>query len=89
MAGIIDLGDGHAVEVLEFKGETSGADVYHPGCKSPGFIPFTGKAYANEFKGAIETWELQFEDPLTVSPSILCRVCGDHGFIRSGRWERA
>ncbi len=30
------------------------------------------------------------EEPLTVEPSILCPVgCGDHGFIRAGRWEAA
>lgn len=24
---------------------------------------------------------------LHVEPSLLCRRCGDHGFIRNGRWE--
>lgn len=28
-------------------------------------------------------------DPLHVEPSILCPVCGDHGFIREGRWVPA
>lgn len=28
------------------------------------------------------------DERLTLSPSLLCS-CGDHGFIRSGRWERA
>lgn len=31
--------------------------------------------------------ELVSADPLTVAPSLLCRVCGNHGFIRSGKWE--
>lgn len=30
--------------------------------------------------------ELVSEDPLTVSPSLLCPRCGHHGFIRDGRW---
>lgn len=34
-------------------------------------------------------WQVQSWDPLTVSPSLLCRRCGDHGFIREGRWVRA
>lgn len=34
-------------------------------------------------KWTVESWE-----PLTVSPSILCS-CGDHGFIRAGKWVRA
>lgn len=26
------------------------------------------------------------EDPVTISPSILCPDCGTHGFIQNGRW---
>lgn len=33
--------------------------------------------------------QLVAEDPLHVEPSILCTACGDHGFIREGRWENA
>jgi hypothetical protein len=32
-------------------------------------------------------WTVESWDPLTIFPSILCN-CGDHGFIRNGRWER-
>lgn len=34
-------------------------------------------------------WTLENEAPLTVSPSLLCRSCGSHGFIRSGKWVPA
>ena len=27
------------------------------------------------------------ESSLTIAPSLLCRACGNHGFIRDGRWE--
>lgn len=33
--------------------------------------------------------QLLSEDPLTVSPSILCGDCGLHGFIRDGHWTDA
>lgn len=33
-------------------------------------------------------WQVESWDPLTISPSVLCS-CGDHGFIRNGRWESA
>jgi len=33
-------------------------------------------------------WQVESWEPLTVSPSVLCS-CGDHGFIREGRWVRA
>lgn len=35
-------------------------------------------------KWAVESWE-----PLTLSPSLLCMACGDHGFIRGGKWVPA
>lgn len=31
-------------------------------------------------------WDLVQAEPLTVAPSILCRACGLHGFLRAGRW---
>jgi hypothetical protein len=34
-------------------------------------------------------WQVQSWEPLTVSPSLLCTACGDHGFIREGRWVPA
>lgn len=49
---------------------------------------------AAHIKGAIEAvlgsnipvWDLVSEDPLHVEPSLLCRTCGDHGWIRNGLW---
>lgn len=34
------------------------------------------------------SWTVESWDPLTISPSLLCH-CGDHGFIREGRWVAA
>lgn len=34
-------------------------------------------------------WTVESWEPLTLSPSILCRGCGWHGWIRNGRWEPA
>lgn len=31
-------------------------------------------------------WTLHSLDPLHIEPSLLCRACGAHGFIRGGRW---
>ncbi|HYS41963.1 MAG TPA: DUF6527 family protein [Pseudonocardiaceae bacterium] len=35
------------------------------------------------------TWHVEQDDPLTLSPSLLCTACGDHGFIRNGQWVPA
>lgn len=47
----------------------------------PGLVAFTNR-------GASHGHELISTDPLTISPSLLCR-CGDHGFIRDGKWVAA
>ena len=36
-----------------------------------------------------EKHRLVSRDPLHVEPSILCAACGDHGFIRDGKWVKA
>jgi hypothetical protein len=35
------------------------------------------------------TWTLESDSPLTLSPSLLCTQCGDHGWVRDGRWVPA
>ena len=32
---------------------------------------------------------IENEEPLTISPSILCSDCDTHGYIRQGRWVEA
>lgn len=34
-------------------------------------------------------WTLVSLEPLHLEPSILCQICGNHGFIRGGRWVSA
>jgi hypothetical protein len=34
-------------------------------------------------------WQVDCWEPLTLSPSILCLTCRDHGFIREGKWVTA
>ncbi len=34
-------------------------------------------------------WTVESWEPLTLSPSLLCTVCGHHGWIRDGRWVPA
>lgn len=89
----IDLGDDHLLAFAEYEGERSGASVWHrkaDGSICAGWIAFEGRAWARSFTGnPIATWKIEQEDPLTLSPSLLCRACGDHGFVRGGRWVRA
>lgn len=34
-------------------------------------------------------WKLESWSPLTISPSVLCNICGHHGFIQNGKWVPA
>lgn len=91
----IDLGDGHRLVFSDYKGEKRvGANVLHPPvagkCDGQGWIAFEGTSWSRLFTThPIATWKVEQNEPLTLSPSILCRACGDHGFIRNGRWVRA
>lgn len=45
--------------------------------------------FASLVSGRIEPgrpkWHVTSWEPLTMTPSLLCS-CGDHGFVRDGRW---
>lgn len=49
-----------------------------------GFVQIDGR-----YMPHADSWDLIQEEPLTLSPSLLCRACGSHGFIREGRWVPA
>jgi hypothetical protein len=58
------------------------------GARCGGYVTFDSEvartAFAGTSKWTVESWE-----PMTLSPSILCRSCGRHGFIRQGKWVEA
>jgi hypothetical protein len=92
MTPVIDLGDDHTLTLQMFEGEISACTIEHKkkdGTPCNGFIPFTGRAWARSFDNHITSWEVVSESPLTLSPSVQCRICGDHGFVRGGKWVRA
>jgi hypothetical protein len=75
--------------------ERAGAIVAHhrpdgTGCLSSIHFdtPETQGLFHDDSRWRVESW-----DPLTLSPSLLCNAdkggCGDHGFVRGGRWVRA
>lgn len=83
----IDIG--HGVEILFY---TQGDDVAPAGLlerhpcltdiRHAGAVPFVPT-------GTWPVWTVESWEPLTLSPSVLCRACGLHGWIRGGRWVPA
>ena len=90
----LDIGDDHVMTFASYEGEGRvGASIAHKkpnGEECNGFVAFAGRAWARSFApGAIAAWTVEQDDPLTLSPSVLCRACGDHGFVRGGKWVKA
>lgn len=109
----IDLGDGHLLSYVgwnpdrdinpQYEGipdiERCGATIYHlnpQGKPCQGFVHFDTPDVQRVFAGA-NMWTVMSWEPLTLTPSILCKSCyppgappcGDHGFIENGKWRRA
>lgn len=80
---VVEIGAGVTIAYAMHEGAIVGIEWEHPThggtpCRG-GWVPF--KSY-----DPIGGWTVEQSDPLTLSPSLLCRACGCHGFIRSGRW---
>lgn len=98
MREALDLGGGHRFEFTGIYGQPEdvigGGIHYHP---KPAGAECEGDdgmcAGAVTFKGHGQDghpeWDVVSMDPLTLSPSLLCRTCGSHGFIRGGKWVDA
>lgn len=86
MSVLVDIGHGVEIDLRwlpdqDHADRPEGLDYWHAchGKRRVGWIPL------NSPKG----WTLEKREPLTISPSLLCQVCGHHGFIREGKWVPA
>lgn len=99
----LDLGDGHYLRYFRWEPddlpanrelygvplpvvEKAGATVYHGDCASAVHFDLPE---IRKFFGERHVWQVVSWDPLTLTPSLLCMRCGDHGFVRDGKWVRA
>lgn len=69
-------------------GLTEDHDRPDGGGRCAGFVLFDIPEAASSRAGA-PVWTVESSDPLTLSPSLLCRSCGNHGWIRNGQWVPA
>lgn len=86
-----DIGGGSTMTLCEYQGEIVGLTEAHrdqAGNVCMGFVRFEGTRVGYGASNAA-TWKVEQANPLTISPSVLCRSCGNHGFIRNGRWVPA
>ncbi|HWP59555.1 MAG TPA: DUF6527 family protein [Candidatus Acidoferrales bacterium] len=101
----LDLGENHKLRFVGWRPDRSvnpqfdgipdvdkyGAIIEHrkpDGTRCAGMIVFDGDV-SRRIEPDRERWTVESWDPLTISPSVLCTDCGDHGFIREGKWVKA
>jgi hypothetical protein len=101
--GTIDLGRGHTLRFFSWSPDraqyegipdepTAGAIIDHPHgvyghLQCSGAVTFDTPTM-RQVRPESSLWQVESWEPLTISPSVQCS-CGDHGFIRNGRWEPA
>lgn len=90
----LDFGEGRSLRFTHHGDDIVGAIDSHPCLKGlceptcEGSISFAvpeAAAVANDHA----CWNVESWQPLTLSPSLLCRCCGNHGFVREGKWVDA
>lgn len=93
MGELIDIGHGVCIEYTAWADHPKvGLIRYHP---KPDGTPCVGSGLLFDLPGVHENfpsralWQVEEWEPLTISPSLLCSLCGHHGWVRSGLWVPA
>lgn len=73
----------------ELRGQLAGFRITHPRGGVEGAPPCHENGSWIPTHAEAEAWTLVSLEPLHLEPSLLCRACGDHGFIRDGKWVPA
>lgn len=99
----VDLGHGHRLRIFSWDPDRTlnpqydgippepraGAIIDHPHAKTgepcSGAVMFDTPTMRQVQPDRV-FWKVESWEPLTLSPSIACS-CGDHGYVRNGRWE--
>lgn len=93
-ASAIDIGGGHRIVYAHYQDEVAGIQDWHrkaDGNWCCGWVPFRGTPWSRGFESnpSYQAWDVVQREPLTITPSMLCRACKDHGFITNGQWVKA
>ena len=88
------IGHERYLDFVQHDGNIIGAIEIHPSAKDgsqcQGGIFFDVSelpdTYLRGDGSRVTTWAVESWEPLTISPSVLCGICGNHGFIRDGKW---
>lgn len=83
-----DIDSGVTISFTTYEGVAVGLVEEHdsPTGRCSGYVKFRGVPPNPDGR---PSWVVEKEDPLTLSPSVLCSTCGHHGYIRKGKWVPA
>ena len=87
--GGTEIGPGARIYAVHCLGQIVGLIEEHAGPdggRCDGYLKLRGREPNPD---ARPSWVVEQEEPLTLSPSVLCRTCGNHGFVRDGKWVPA
>lgn len=92
--GAVQIGVNEFITWAEYQGQPAGVNEYHltpQGARCAGWVPFRGYPWSKGFEAieGYQSWDVVQLSPLTLEPSIKCRACGHHGYIRNGAWVPA
>jgi hypothetical protein len=59
-----------------------------PESRGVGSLPLRTEAGMRAFPDGPH-WTLETQEPITITPSVRCRTCGKHGWIKGGEWVPA
>jgi hypothetical protein len=83
----LDLGHGHLfAAVLDNNNQLVGWLHTHPDKRSPTGTLCQSFCAVRPLNGS-PVHQIISVEPLTLLPSLLCRMCGAHGHVTNGRWE--
>lgn len=85
------IGEGQAIRrITVHEGEDwIGVFEFHLNDKDEwcgGSVLFDVPALPEDTRSGRDVWQVESWEPLTISPSLLCTTCGNHGYIREGQW---
>lgn len=83
MQPVIHVGDGRNLVPMNRSGVLMGYSYRHP------FKGDEDKACFGTIILGPDDHQLTQRDPVTLTPSLVCNICGDHGFIENGQWRPA
>lgn len=84
----LDLGPGRYMEsVMDYNDRLIGWLHTHPDARGA-VVPCQSFCAVRTLDGS-QVYEITRDDPLTLTPSLRCPTCGDHGIVVDGKWEPA